>query len=142
MQLKKSKSMNRIYLNDIYYRKNKEIEEYKDIFLETDIGVLGVYSTSLNFEIIEQLQLLNRLKELDIFKAKYGRLYIEEVRRTYDNDIYLLISGKFILVIEYTLNSNFKYSIQEFRIINDIDNLNKIELDDFRELEIIDLPSH
>lgn len=134
--------MSRIYLKEIYYCQNKEIEAYKEVFLETDIGILKVNITSLDFENINDVKSLSRLNEIDIFKKKYGDLYIEEVRRTYDNDIYLLISGKFILVIEYVLNSNFQHSVQEFRIIENIDSSNKIEFDDFKELDIVKLPSY
>ena len=84
---------------------------------------------------------MHRLNQIDSLKEKYGNLKIEEVRKTYDNNMYLLISGKFILAIEYVLNSNFEHSVQEFRIIEDIEGLNKTELDDFKELEIVELPS-
>jgi hypothetical protein len=133
--------MSNIYLNNIYYQQNKEVKEYKDIFLEIDTGVLKVYITSLNFVSIDNLQSMNRLNEMDALKEKYGKLYIEEVRRTYDNDMYLLISGKFILVIEYVLNSNFEHSVQEFRIIEDIHGSNKKDLDDFKKFDIVKLPS-
>ena len=132
--------MSRIYLNSIYYLQNKEVKEYKDIFLETDRGILKVYITYLDFVNINNLQSMSRLNEIDALKEKYGKLYIEEVRRTYDNDMYLLISGKFILVIEYVLNSNFEHSIQEFRVIEDIHSSKKTELEDFKQLEIVELP--
>lgn len=111
------------------------------MYLETNIGVLKVYTTCLDFVNDNALQSMNRLDEIDKLKEKYGNLNIEEVRRTYDNNMYFLISGKFILAIEYALNSNFEHSVQEFRIIEDIDGLNKIELDDFKELDIVELPS-
>ena len=132
--------MSRIYLNSIYYLQNKEVKEYKDIFLETDRGILKVYITYLDFVNINNLQSMSRLNEIDALKEKHGKLYIEEVRRTYDNDMYLLISGKFILVIEYVLNSNFEHSIQEFRVIEDIHSSKKTELEDFKQLEIVELP--
>ena len=131
--------MNRIYLKDVYYRQNKKIKEYKDIFLETDIGILKIFPAALNLEVINELHTLDRLYELDSFKTKYSELWIEEVRRTYDSDIYLLVSDKFLVVIEYTLNSNFEDSTQEFRIIDNIKSSNKSELDTFNELEIIQL---
>ena len=131
---------NNIQLNNIYYRRNEEIEEYKDIFLETNMGILRVYITSLDFVNVDNLHSMDRLSEIDALKKKYGKLYIEEVRRTYDNNMYLLISGRFIFAIEYILNSSFKYSVQEFRIIEDIFGLNKTELDDFKELDIVELP--
>ena len=131
--------MNRIYLKDVYYRPNKKIKEYKDIFLETDIGILKIFPAALNLEVINELHTLDRLYELDSFKTKYSELWIEEVRRTYDSDIYLLVSDKFLVVIEYTLNSNFEDSTQEFRIIDNIKSSNKSELDTFNELEIIQL---
>jgi len=83
---------------------------------------------------------MSRLNEIDTFRQKYGRLCIEEVRRTYDNDMYLLISGKFILVIGYILNSNFEHSIQEFRFIENIQSSNKSELDYFNKLDIVEVP--
>ncbi len=130
-----------ITLNDIYYRQNENVLEYKDIFLATSIGVVRVYAASLDFVNDDYLQLTQRLNEIDDLREKYGNLNIDEVRKTYDNNIYFLISGKFLLAIEYILNSNFKYSVQEFRIIEDIDGLNKAELEDFNELDIVELPS-
>ena len=133
--------MSNIHLNNIYYRQNKEVKEYKDIFLETDTGVLKVYSTCLEFENIDNFQSLNRLIEIDTLKEKYGKLYIQEVRRTYDNDMYLLMSGKFLFIIEYILSSNFENSVQEFRIIEDLNGVNKTVFDDFKELDIVEFPS-
>lgn len=111
-----------------------------DIFLETDIGVLKVYVGSFGFVNPDNLQSTKRLNELDKFKEKYGKLCIDEARVTYDSNLYLLISGKFILAIKYILNSTFEHSVQEIRIIDDIYDLNKIEFDEFKELDDVKLP--
>ena len=132
--------MSRIFLKDVYYHQNKEIKEYIDIFLETDIGILQAYGVGFDFVNKDILQATTRLYELDKLREKYGRFYIDEVRGTYDSNLYILISGKFILAIEYILNSNFEYSLQEIRIIEDIYSLNKTEFDDFKELDIVKLP--
>jgi len=128
-------------LNNIYYTSNSDVIEYKDIFLDTNLGVLLLSVTSLDVTTANDLQAKNRLDEVDRMKEKYDKLYIQEVRRTYDNDMYFLIAGKFILVIEYLLNSNFNYSTQEFRIIENIHTANKAEFDSFKEMDIIELPS-
>lgn len=133
--------MKKIVLNNIYYKQNKETEGYKDIYLETSIGVLRVYVACLDFEIDINLQSMFRLIEIDKLKEKYGSLYIDEVRRTYDNDMYLLLSGKLLLAIQYILNSNFEHSVQEFRTIEDIEGLNKSELEEFKGLDVVVLPS-
>jgi hypothetical protein len=130
-----------ITLKDIYYRQNEEIFEYMDIYLETNIGVLTLSVSSLGFANDVNLQLMNRVSEIDGLKAKYGDLNIMEVRRTYDNDIFFLISGRFILAVEYILNSNFKHSVQEFRIIEDLGELHKVDFEDFKKLDKVELPS-
>ena len=130
-----------LWLDDIYYRQNAEITGYKDIFLKTNLGVMQVYTTCIDFNDEMDLQSLNRLNEIDNLKKIYGRLDIQEVRRTYDNNIYILILGRFIIGIEYILNSNFENSVQDFRIIEDINASNREELDTFNRLDIIELPS-
>jgi hypothetical protein len=92
---------------------------------------------SIYFEDCNELREFTRIEEINMLREKYGRLYINEARKTYDNNIYILISNKFILAIEYILNSSFTYSLQEFRVIEDIYDSNKTELDEFKELEII-----
>jgi hypothetical protein len=129
-----------IELKNLYYHSNREIKEYKDIFLETDIGIIGVNVTCLDFVVVDNLNSMYRLNEIDALREKYGQLYIEEVRKTYDNDIYMLMSGMFILAIEYALNSDFEHSIQQFRTIEDIRYLNKQEFNDFKELDLLNLP--
>lgn len=133
--------MRRIYLKDVYYCQNNEVKEYKNIFLETDLGVLRCNISTFNFVNIVDLQSMNRLWEIDGLKDKYGVLDIEEVRKTHDNDIYILLAGQFILAIEYVLNSNFQHSTQEFRIIDNIASSNQAELYNFKELEIVELPA-
>jgi hypothetical protein len=130
-----------ITIKDIYYRQNEEVFEYKDIYIETNIGVLRLYVSSLRFVNDVNLQSMHRVSEIDGLKVKYGDLNIVEVRRTYDNDIFFLISGRFILAVEYILNSNFKHSVQDFRIIEDLDELHKRDLEDFKELDKVELPS-
>ena len=132
--------MSRIFLQDVYYCQNKEIKEYMDIFLKTDIGILQPYGFSFGLVNPDNLQSTNRLSELDKLKEKYGKLCIDEARVTYDSNLYLLISGKFILAIEYILNSTFEHSVQEIRIIDDIYDSNKIEFDEFKELDVVKLP--
>ena len=83
---------------------------------------------------------MSRLTEIDALKEKYGELYIEEIHRTYDNDMYLLISGKFFSVIECVVNSNFEHNVQEFRLIENIHSSNKSDFEHFKELDIVDLP--
>ncbi len=132
--------MTRIFLQDVYYCQNKEIKEYMDIFLETDIGILQTYGFSFGLVSPDNLQSTKRLNELDKLKEKYGKLSIDEARVTYDSNLYLLISGKFILAIEYILNSTFEQSLQEIRLIDDINDTNKIEFDEFKELDAVILP--
>lgn len=133
--------MNKLELINIFYRQNKDIPEYMDIFFETNFGVLKYNITSLDLREFNEFGEMNRGDEIDNLRNKYGKLYIDEVRITYDNNMYLLISGKFILAIEYILNSNFTHSVQEFRVIEDIYGVNKTEFDDFKELDIVELPS-
>lgn len=129
-----------IILNNVYYKQNNEILEYKDIYLDTSVGVLKVFAACLDFENDAEIESMYKLKEMDSLRDKYGNLTIDEVRRTYDSNMYLLISGKFLFAIEYVLNSNFKHSVQEFRIIEEIHELNKTEFEDFKELDIVELP--
>jgi len=133
--------MDNLELINIFYRQNKDVAEYRDIFFETDLGMIGVYGIGFKFVDSSSIQSTDRLHELDEFRKKYGTLYIVEARGTYDNNLYLLISGKFILAIEYIPNSTFEHSVQEFRVIEDIYDSNKAELDDFEELDIVKLPS-
>ena len=79
------------------------------------------------------------VKEISDLREKYGKLHIIEARKTYDNDMYLLISGKFILGIEYVLNSNYSNSVQEFRVIEDIHGSRKSEFDEFNQLDLVKL---
>lgn len=133
--------MSNIEIVNIYYRQKKDIPEYMDVFFETNIGILKYNITSLDFRDCNELNNMNRIEEIDGLKKTYGRLYIDEVRITYDNNMYLLISKKIILAIEYVMNSNFKNSVQELRIIKDINDSNKKEFEDFKELDIVKLPS-
>ena len=84
---------------------------------------------------------MNRLSEIDTLNEKYGKLCIDEIRETYDNDMYFLISGKLLFVIEYVLNSNSEFSIQEFRIIENINSSSKTDFDYFKELDIVEIAS-
>jgi hypothetical protein len=129
-----------IILNNIYYRPNGEVKEYKDIFFDTNIGLLQLYITSFDFVKEIDLSLMFRLIEIDKLKFKYINLFIEEVRKSYDNNIYILLSGRVILAIEYVLNSVFEHSVQEFRFIEDIDGLNEAEFNEFKELDSVELP--
>jgi hypothetical protein len=130
-----------IELINIYYRQTKDIPEYLDIFFETNIGMLKLNIRTIHLIEYSDLEGMTRAEEIETFRGIYGPLYINEARVSYDNNIYILISGKLILAIEYSLNSNFKYSVQEFRVIENIHTSNKHEFDDFKELEIVQLPS-
>ncbi len=133
--------MNNLELINIFYRRNKDIPEYMDIFFETNFGILKYNITSLDFSEFNKFGEMNRAEEIDKLRNKYGKLYIDETRITYDSNMYLLISGKFILAIEYILNSSFIRSVQEFRVIEDIHGSNKSDFEDFKELDIIKYPS-
>ncbi|HTE32691.1 MAG TPA: hypothetical protein VK666_20060 [Chryseolinea sp.] len=133
--------MKSLELINIFYRQNKDVAEYRDIFFETNMGMIEVYGVGFEFVDSSRMQSTDRLHELDEFKKKYGNLYIVEARGTYDNNLYLLISGKFILAIEYILNSTFEHSVQEFRVIENIHGSNKAEFDEFKELDFVKLPS-
>jgi hypothetical protein len=133
--------MNRPLLKNILYCQNKDVAEYKDIFFETNLGIFKNNLTSIDIQENINLKGFDRLVELDEFKEKYGELFIDEIRITYDNNMYLLISQKIFLAIEYVPNSYFEHSVQEFRIIEDIYDLNKNEFDDFKELDIIKFPT-
>ncbi len=132
--------MSRLLLKEVYYRQNKDIREYLDIYFETNLGILKNNLQSLDLIKFNELGELTRVEELDRIREKYGDLYIDEVRITYDSNMYILVSGKFIFAIEFIPNSNFNHSVQELRIIENIYSENKIEYDDFKELEILKLP--
>ncbi|MFT3948099.1 MAG: hypothetical protein QM763_14100 [Agriterribacter sp.] len=132
--------MRQIILINIFYNQNKNIPEYMDVFLETDIGVLKLYGTNFLLTDYNSVQSVNRA-DIDTLKEKYGPLIISECRHTYDSNVYLLISNSFILAIEYNLNSGFRHSVQEFRIIEDLYNKNKDELEEFRTLNIVSIPA-
>ena len=133
--------MNNLEVINIFYRQNRDIPEYMDVFFETSIGLLKNNIVSINFTDPINLKETNRAEWLDRLKEICGKLYIREVRVAYDNNMYLLISDKFILAIEYILNSTFEHSVQEFRIIEDIYGVNKTEFDDYKKLDIVELPS-
>jgi len=133
--------MKKIELVDIYYRQNADVKEYLDIYFNTTVGVLKNNITSLDIVLIDTFYSSNRLVEMDTMKEKYGNLFIEEARKTYDNDMYLLISNKWILAIEYVLNSTSEHSFQEFRFIEDINASNKDQLIFFESLEKVKLPN-
>lgn len=128
----------KLHLVDIYYQESKVIKDYNDIFIETNKGVLKVYAACVVRDKNDvDLKLMNRLRELDVLRKKYGELYIEEVRKTYDNDMYILVSKKFILVIEYIPSTESYYSNQVFRIIEGILDENKSEYEDFMNLDLV-----
>jgi hypothetical protein len=133
--------MNRPLLKNILYYQNKDVAEYMDIFFETNLGIFKNNLTSIDIQENINLKGFDRLVELDEFKEKYGELFIDEIRITYDNNMYLLISQKIFLAIEYVPNSYFEHSVQEFRIIEDIYDSNKNEFDDFKELDITKFPT-
>lgn len=132
--------MEKLKLDNIYFCQNRDVQEYIDVYFETNRGVFQLYGISIGKVSMDELSFKNRLTKLDEIKEKYGKLYIDEVRRTYDNNIYILVSGKWILAIEYILNSISEHSFQEFRFIEDIHSDNKNELDFFIELDIVELP--
>src|SRR5262245_14129171 len=122
--------MNNIELLNIFYRQNKDVVEYKDIFFQTSVGALKHNITSVDSTEYNMFREMTRLEEIDKLRKVYGKLFINEARKTYDNNLYLLISGKFIFAIEYVLNSSFPNSTQEFRIIEDLHGKNKTEFKD------------
>ncbi len=132
--------MERVQLIDVYFCQNALIKEYLDIYFETTAGVLKHNITCLNISQVENFNSYQRLVFIDEMKEKYGHLIIDDVRKTYDNDMYLLISSKWILAIEYVLNSESEQSIQEFRYIEDLQGKNSYELEAFESLERIILP--
>ena len=121
-------------LNSIYYCQNYDINEYMDILLETDQEWLKLNITSFDKVLPEKMKSMEKLDEFELMKEKYGALYINDIRRTYDNDIYILLSEKLFLIIEYALSSNSNLSVQQFRFVEDIQNVNKKVLDFFKEL--------
>ena len=132
--------MNNIELINVYYQENKSVTGYMDIFLETNIGFLKHNVTSLNITEPPETKYLFKVNNIPELKNKYGKLYIIECRLTYDNNMYLLLSGIIILAIEYILNPNLRGTIQEIRFIEFLDGINICELNDFKDLDIIPLP--
>jgi len=132
--------MEKVILNNVYYQQNSEVKEYIDIFFDTDRGVLKYNLTSLDIVDTNNFLSMMRVDDIDKMKSKYGLLFIDEVRKTYDNDMYFLISGKWILAIEYILNSTLNHSSQEIRFIDDIDTVNKEQVVFFKELDLVSLP--
>ena len=136
-----NKTIEQLGVNKYFLSANEDVTEFKDIYFETSIGVLKHNVTRIDFDDCNSLGKMCRVEEIDRLRKKYGKLYINEARKTYDNNMYLLISEKFILAIEYILNSSFTNSIQELRVIEDIQGNNMTEFDDFKELDVIELPS-
>jgi hypothetical protein len=132
--------LNNILLNHILYQKNKEKGEIQDIFLDTSIGVFKIYPACFDLVLIDNINLMNKIIEIEDLKQKYANLYISEVRRSYDNNLYLLISDKLIIAIEYVFNSYSKNSIQEFRIIDNIYDSNLADFEEFKEQDVVEFP--
>jgi hypothetical protein len=71
-------------------------------------------------------------------KNKLGILTIDDIRVTYDNDMYFLLSGSIILVIGFVPNTYSEISDQIFWTIDDLDGSNKQEAEDLRELRKVE----
>jgi hypothetical protein len=111
-----------------------------DILFSTSIGMLKYNITSLDKVNNADLRTFENVKQIGELINKDGSLFIDEVRTTYDNNMYILLSGKVIIAIEYIMNSDVGGSIQEMRLIDALEGANKAELDLFYELDLIALP--
>src|SRR5688572_30488813 len=100
-------------IESIYTKQNEQIPEYLVVVFETNQGLYRVgygqfeKASDVNLDDFKQRDFLDELK------SKYGSLEISELRVTYDNDMYFLISDKFLLVLGYTLSSETEHSINE-----------------------------
>ncbi len=130
----------RLELHNIYYKQSESVPEYMDILFSTSIGMLKYNITSLDKVNNADLRTFENVKQIGELINKDGSLFIDEVRTTYDNNMYILLSGKVIIAIEYIMNSDVGGSIQEMRLIDALEGANKAELDLFYELDLIALP--
>ena len=131
--------MANLTIKSIYTKQDEQIPEYLVVVFETNHGLYQVgYG---HFDLVTGLNLLDFAKQdfLEELKSKYGVLEIIDLRVTYDNDMYFLVSNKFLLVLEFTLSSMTEHSINEFRIEEDIHGSNSSSLSDFYKLDKVAL---
>jgi len=128
-------------IESIYTKQNNDIPEYLDVVFETNQGFNRVGHG--HFDKIYDINLsdFTHCDFLDNLKSKYGILEITDLRVTYDNEMYFLVSNKFLLILGYRLSSETKYSINEFWFEEDIYGSNNCSLTDFYELEKLTLPA-
>lgn len=132
--------MHNHYINTIYTKRDEDIPEYLDVIFETNQGFFEVGYGHIKKVIDPTLDSFVKQDCIEELKTKYGQLEILDMRTTYDNDMYFLISNKFLLVLGFALSSSTENSINEFWIREDIYGSNKNELNDFYELDKIVLP--
>jgi len=104
------------------------------------MGFLKVNVCTFDPIILTETKALFKLEINGHLKNVYRKLLITGMRKTYDNNIYILISNVFILAIEYCLNSEFENSTQEIRVIENLAINTEFSLTDFESLEIISFP--
>ena len=130
--------MANLTIESIYTKQDEQTPEYLVVVFETNQGLFKVgYG---QFEKLSDINLENFQRDfLDELKSKYGILEILDLRVTYDNEMYFLISNKFLLVLGYTLSSETEYSTNEIWIEEDIHGANQEELKEFYELNKVNL---
>ena len=132
--------MDSFILESIYTKQDEQVPEYLVVVFETSKGFYHVGYGSIRKAVDLNLSDFTYHDQLEALKNKYETLEITDVRVTYDNDMYFLISGKFLLVLGFSLDTYTKHSINEFWLEEDIYGSNSEALVYFYELEQVTLP--
>ncbi|HEV8271011.1 MAG TPA: hypothetical protein VGQ04_06860 [Chitinophagaceae bacterium] len=133
--------MTNLTIEAIYTKQDEQVPEYLIVVFNTNQGLYQVgYG---HFYKAKDINLGDFVKSkfLDNLQSKYGILEIVDLRVTYDNDMYFLISNKFLLVLGFTLSSTTEHNINEFWVEEDIYDSNRNALDNFFELDKVALLS-
>jgi hypothetical protein len=123
-----------LIIESVYTKADENIPGYLEVLFEMN---LGFYKAGVcTFQKINEydLTMYDKSEFITDLKAKYGQLAISEMRITYDNDKYFLISSSFLLVLGYRLDSAGKDS-NEFWIIEDLHGSNKHDLEEFYAMD-------
>ncbi len=130
-----------LIIESIYTRQDKEIPEYLVVIFETNKGFFQVGYGHFNKVSHFSLHGYQKQEFVEVLKGKYGKLEIVDLRVTYDNDMYFLVSNSFLLVLGFVLNSTTEHSINEFWTTEEIYGRNRNVLIEFYELGKVMLPT-
>jgi hypothetical protein len=124
-----------LLLKNIYTKPNGQVPSYLDVIFDTSNGLFRVGFGELRHQQSIDLSDYSENPLPTCLKNDRDVITIDDIRVTYDNDMYFLLSGRCILVMGYVPNTYSEVSQQTFWIIDEIYGTNRSDLDEFMELE-------